>query len=421
MKEMKFNKFYFIFLGLMILSLFLLQVTEAEAQNSCLECHRELEDGLRAPVEAFKNDIHQKFGLTCVSCHGGNEKEDDLESAKDSSFKGTPGRKQIPAFCGDCHQDSDYIRKYNPSLRIDQLGLYWTSQHGKLLKKGDIKVAVCIDCHGSHGILEASHPKSLVFPWNLPSMCGRCHSDKEYMREYSIPITQEKDYRESVHARALFEKKDLSAAVCNDCHGNHGAMPPGVSAIAFVCHQCHPSASELFSQSPHKEAFGEMGISECEACHENHRILPPRDEMLGTGEESVCLNCHEQGSKGFEVSSLYRNRIESFKNKIKKMEEILETAERKGVEVSESKFDLREAQNLLVMVRNLTHSLNVDDFEKKINEGEEILSSVQEKGEKALNEAKFRKRGLIIATIFIFLLATAIFLKIKKIEKKIER
>ena len=43
---------------------------------------------------------------------------------------------------------------------------------------------------------------------------------------------------------------------------------------------------------------------------------------------------------------------------------------------------------------------------------------VIEAGEAALREAKFRKTGLIIATAFIFLLAMALYLKIRQIDKK---
>ncbi len=100
----------------------------------------------------------------------------------------------------------------------------------------------------------------MVFPWNIPQTCGRCHADPEYMKPYKIPTNQLAEYKQSVHARALFEKKDLSAPVCNDCHGNHGANPPEVAAVAFVCRQCHPANGELFSKSPHKKAFDALGV-----------------------------------------------------------------------------------------------------------------------------------------------------------------
>lgn len=385
--------------------------------NSCIKCHGEMEEKLLAPVEAFKQDIHQKFGLNCSDCHGGNPTEEDIDLAKDKTFKGSPQRKQIPELCSSCHSNSNYMRGFNPNLRVDQSALYWTSQHGQLLKKGDTKAAVCTDCHGTHGILASTYPKSRTFPWNIPETCSQCHSDKDYMKNYRIPTNQMDDYKQSVHAHALFEKKNLSAPVCNDCHGNHGAAPPEVTSIAYVCRQCHLSAGELFSQSPHKEAFDKMEISECEACHGNHKILSPSDDMLGTGEEAVCIQCHEADSKPFEIASRIKQKLNEFIEKIDYADSLLDRADRQGVEVSEARFELREADTLLILVRNLIHSFNLSEIVKKIEEGEQVLSEVRESGEASLKEAKFRKTGLIIATCFIFLLATAIFLKIRQISK----
>jgi predicted CXXCH cytochrome family protein len=238
------------------------------------------------------------------------------------------------------------------------------------------------------------------------------------MEGYGISVTQTEGYKQSVHARALFEKKDLSAPVCNDCHGNHGATPPEVSSIAFVCRQCHPSTGELFSESPHKTAFDELDISECEACHGNHKILAPSDEMLGTGEGAVCIECHDSGSKAYAVAATIKKRLDGFKLKMGEAEEKLERADKEGVEVSEAKFRLQEAHTLLVQVRNLTHSVSLEKIEEKIEDGQEVVGEVKEAGDAALREAKFRKRGLIVATIFIFLLAVAILLKIRQIERK---
>jgi predicted CXXCH cytochrome family protein len=401
------------------LSLFLIGFCGGFMQaDSCIDCHKEMEEELLAPVEGFKTDVHQRYGLTCTSCHGGNSEEEDIEMAKDSTFKGSPKRSDIPEYCGECHSNSNYMRNFNPSMRVDQLEIYWTSEHGQLLKKGDTKTAVCIDCHGTHGILEATHPRALVFPWNIPDMCGRCHSSQEYMQGYGISTTQLEDYSGSVHANALFEKKDLSAPVCNDCHGNHGAKPPQISSISFVCRQCHPSTSELFSQSPHKEAYEMMEISECEACHQNHKILPPSDEMLGTGDEAVCIQCHEPDSIPYETASAFKSKLDSFKEKIHHLESMLRSAEQQGVEVSEPEFKLREVNTLLILSRNLTHSLNIMDFEENIREGDLVLEEIQEDGEAALAEAKARKSGLAIVTFFILLLAIALFLKIKQIEKQ---
>ncbi len=404
--------------SLVVLLISFLHLSLDAQEDYCIECHKELEGELLAPVETFEMDIHQQFGLSCADCHGGDPTEEDIDLAKDKTFKGIPQRSRIPEFCASCHSDSSYMRRFNPSIRVDQLNMYWTSEHGQLLKKGDTKVALCTDCHAAHGIQAATYPKSWTFPWNIPQTCGRCHSDKDYMKEYKIPTKQWDDYKESVHAHALFEKKDLSAPVCNDCHGNHGAIPPEVTSIAFVCRQCHPSAGELFSQSPHKKAFDEMELSECEACHGNHKILPPSDEMLGTGENAVCIQCHESDSEPYQIALRIKEKLDAFIKKINIAESLLELADRQGVEVSEPKFMLTEANSTLIFVRNLTHSFSIAEIEEKIVDGEKVVAEVTRAGEAALREAKFRKKGLIIATCFIFLLSIALFLKIKQITKR---
>ena len=43
----------------------------------------------------------------------------------------------IPAYCGKCHSDANLMKKFNPSLRVDQESEYYTSVHGKLLKSGE--------------------------------------------------------------------------------------------------------------------------------------------------------------------------------------------------------------------------------------------------------------------------------------------
>jgi predicted CXXCH cytochrome family protein len=308
------------------------------------------------------------------------------------------------------------MKRFNPNLRVDQLMLYWTSKHGQLIKKGDTNAAVCTDCHGVHGIQTASFPKSSTFPWNIPQTCGRCHADPDYMKSYGIPVKQVEDYKLSVHARDLYEKKDLSAPVCNDCHGNHGAAPPQVTAIAFVCRQCHPSAGDLFSQSPHKAAFDGLGISECEACHGNHKILQPSDEMLAGGQADVCAQCHDAGTEPHETGKQIKQRVGAFVAALDETKSLLAKAESQGVEVSEAKYQLQEATTALVFVRDLTHGLSLPEVEAKLGEGSKVLIEVKGLGLAALHEARFRKTGLVVATIFIFLLAAALYLKIRQMR-----
>ena len=94
---------------------------------------------------------------------------------------------------------------------------------------------------------------------NGDNTCGGCHSNPDTMKPYGIPTDQASKYLQSVHANALLKKQDLSAPTCNDCHGNHGAAPPGVASVENVCSNCHAFQAQLFDASPHKQAFAGAG------------------------------------------------------------------------------------------------------------------------------------------------------------------
>ena len=227
--------------------LFTISISFAKV-NNCIECHKQLEDRLKMPVKEFVEDVHKKIGLTCVSCHGGNADTDDFSEAKSEKygFVGKPSPVQVPKFCGKCHSNVDYMKNYNPSLPVDQEEKYFTSHHGTLLKKGDEKVATCVSCHVPHKILPAIDPRSSVFKKNIPYTCKRCHSDKKLMANYKLPTDQFDSYVKSVHGVSVLEKNDFAAPTCNTCHGNHGAIPPQVGSIKYVCGMCHQNNLKLF-------------------------------------------------------------------------------------------------------------------------------------------------------------------------------
>lgn len=133
-----------------------------QKKSSCIECHIKLDDPrLSAPAKLFDNDIHKSRGLSCNDCHGGDPNADTKEAAKDprKGYLGKPKTLDIPAYCGKCHSDASLMKRFNPSLRVDQEREYYTSVHGKLLKeKGETRVATCISCHSVHGIRAPAIP-----------------------------------------------------------------------------------------------------------------------------------------------------------------------------------------------------------------------------------------------------------------------
>jgi len=213
-------------------------------------------------------------------------------------------------------------------------------------------------------------------------------------------------------------KQDLSAPTCNDCHGNHGATPPGIASVANVCGQCHARQAELFQTSPHKKAFDDKQLGECITCHSNHAILKPNDALIGTQQGALCINCHSSGDKGFAAAGMMRTRIDELIASIDKSTSILTQAERKGMEVSKPKFELKGATDALTHARVLIHSSSTAEVEKVVAPGLEVADKGYQAGVAALGEWKFRREGLAVSLVFILFLAFLVYLKIRQIESR---
>src|SRR5574342_1289418 len=135
-------------------------------------------------------------------------------------------------------------------------------------------------------------------------------------------------YKKSVHWKMMTTKGDLSVPTCNDCHGNHGAAPPGVQWVGNVCGQCHSVQADLFRKSVHAKAFTEMGTPGCATCHENHGIQAPGDHMLGVGDKAVCAACHAADDPGGQRATQMRGLIDALAEEERKAHDVLLQAER---------------------------------------------------------------------------------------------
>jgi len=400
---------------------FLLLVSaSAQKKNSCVDCHSQIEGTLSEPVRLLKGDVHDSRGLSCVDCHRGDASSDDMAMAMDrkKGFIGKPRPSDIPGLCGRCHSDAAFMKTFNPSLRVDQEREYSTSVHGKLLRSGEQKVATCVSCHGEHGVRAVNDTQSKVYALNVAETCGACHANADYMKTFNIPHDQYDKYKTSVHAKALYDKQDLSAPTCNDCHGNHGAAPPGLASVANVCGQCHVRQASLFQSSPHKTVFGLMEVGECVQCHSNHGIQTPSDEMLGVGERSACTQCHSDGDNGHAAAKRMRERIDEITASITRATEVLDRAERAGMEVSKPRFDLNDAKDALTQSRVLVHAFSPAEIDKIIDSGVDVSNRSYEAGGAALNELSFRRKGLAGSLFFILFLAVLIYLKVRQLESR---
>jgi hypothetical protein len=364
-------------------------------------------------VQQFREGVHAAVGLSCHDCHGGNPDPslaDDLDRAMDEGYRpnpyrGVPEPTTVPGTCARCHSSPEIMRRFNPNARVDQEREYWTSQHGQALKSGDVRVATCTSCHGVHGILAADNPRSSVYPTRVAQTCRACHADAEHMSGYELadgiplPIDQYDLWRQSVHAVALLDREDLSAPTCNDCHGNHGARPPGVQSVAFVCGECHGREAELFRQSPkrtgfdtHNELLADAGpdgctvchadpepaasltglhsMTECAACHGNHGVVRPTMAMLSPLPESPCVFCHEGPDSLTPEAADFQEQATRYRQV---MDDLIQEAGQMGLEADE-RFDWLVDQATALEYHRLAGGSDQEDGARLRPEFERLFS-----------------------------------------------
>jgi hypothetical protein len=393
----------------------------AARADSCVPCHLETGDGrLVKPAKDFTEDIHAAKGFGCVACHGGDATVSGMEAMDPSKgYIGKPQRQQVAQVCGHCHSDARFMKRYNPSLRVDQVAEYATSVHGRRLKElGDPKVATCVSCHPAHSIRPPSDPKSSVYPLQVADTCGRCHADPKYMEGYGIPTDQLQRYKTSVHWMMMSVKGDLSAPTCNDCHGNHGAAPPGVNWVGNVCGQCHTVMGDLYAKSVHARVFAQMGAPGCATCHDNHGIQRASDDMLGPGPGAVCVACHTPDDKGGKSAAEMHRLLDSLRGETERARMILLRAERAGMEVSQAQFELNGAKDALVKAQAAVHTFTVEGVRRETEPGLAVSAKAYARGVRALDELQFRRKGLAVSVVVILALIGGLVTKIRELDRR---
>ena len=388
------------------------QAQALPVSEDCVTCHLKLpQERLSQPAKSYPKDIHAEIGLGCLSCHGSGG-SDVLDPAM--GFLHRPERKNIPALCGRCHSDGAFMRQFDPSLRTDQVTEYWTSVHGQLLRsKNDTSVATCVDCHPAHDIRPPSDPTSSVYPKNVPTTCGRCHSDPKRMAGRGIPTDQVEKYTSSVHGKLLLEKGDVSAPVCNTCHGNHGAAPPGLSSVRNVCGNCHTVMADNFDQSGHERLFADKNLPGCATCHNHHDIQNVSDDMLVSRTQTVCRQCHAVDDPNGGEFLAIKGVLDSLSQAADSSKELLDHAENLGMEVSTALFELQDVTNAETRSRNAVHTFSADAVRKEAAPGFEVTSKALARGNAALEEHTYRRQGLAVFTLFVLLLMAGLLLKIR--------
>lgn len=369
----------------------------AAPANACKVCHSQVE------VE-FRESAHREE-LSCVSCHGGDPATTEVGQAHGKGFRGKLSRAQVPAFCAECHADAGRMRPYG--LSTDQYALYQTSEHGRKFAQGDTRVAICTDCHGSHRILPKSDPHSPVNPQNIASTCGHCHADAARMAPYGLPADVVEQYQASVHALARRQGGAAQAPACADCHGSHGAAPPGLGDVSKVCMHCHRQTREFFRLSPHRN-MAASGEGECAACHGNHRILLPERKMW----TATCAACHEPASEAARTGEKILALFTQADEEVERARQAIARARQIPLDVSDYEARLNTATTYLVEAEPLSHSLDVEAVEETTRKSRSVAQELQAEIHQEIRV--FEGHDLIVVFIWLYILITILVLQYYK-------
>jgi Cytochrome c3/Doubled CXXCH motif (Paired_CXXCH_1) len=227
---------------------------------------------------------------------------------------GAAALAQTGGTCVDCHSVLD------PPYKVTQ-EQFSQDIHAQ-------KGLTCASCHGGDPTKDDQDAMSRKAGFrgkierkDVPALCGRCHSDSAYMRQYnpSLRTDQYAQYLTSIHGK-LRAKGDDKVAVCTDCHGVHDLRPASDTRskvhplnIAQTCAHCHADAAYMkgysiptdqfagYSASVHHDALavrGDLSAPTCTTCHGNHGAAPPGVATV----QNVCATCHVFQAQLFDAS-----------------------------------------------------------------------------------------------------------------------
>ncbi len=216
--------------------------------ETCGKCHEDLdltkkhEIYVQKPIEIYESSVHGKASLggiyvaaTCNDCHstGGSAHSILPPGSPDSPIN----HFNIPHTCGKCHR----------SIERD----YWEGIHGKLTARGETDSPVCTHCHGEHGIIPTTDPRSPVNPIHIAeATCSPCHESAYLNQKYGAPTGRLKSFIDSYHGLKS-KAGDITVANCASCHGAHRILPASDSTSSInpanlqqTCGRCHPGISK---------------------------------------------------------------------------------------------------------------------------------------------------------------------------------
>jgi nitrate/TMAO reductase-like tetraheme cytochrome c subunit len=213
------------------------RTSHAGLEATCGKCHANEAMVLKAKLPGgnvgaqFHDSIHGRAlagaargsAPTCTNCHGAHsihQKSDPLSSTH---------RARIPDTCGACH--------------TKEKQQFAQGQHGKLRQNGNLGAPGCTDCHGAHRIQAHDLP---LFQTEVIKECGNCHADylKTYRDTFHGQVTALGYSRMATCASCHGSHEILPAS-------NPASMVSPQNRLK-TCQTCHAGATQNFANyDPH--------------------------------------------------------------------------------------------------------------------------------------------------------------------------
>jgi cytochrome b subunit of formate dehydrogenase len=229
--------------------------------TTCGTCHENLDITTKYdilidhPITIYESSVHGQatqggvyVAATCNDCHstGGSAHKILSPGFQESSIN----HFNIPRTCGKCHKGVEQD--------------FWEGIHGKLVARGETDAPVCTHCHGEHGILSPSDPRSPVSRAKVAEKtCAPCHESAVLNEKYGLQSGRLATFIDSYHGLKT-KAGDTHVANCASCHGVHRILPssdptstiyPG--NLQKTCGECHPGISVALASMPIHGVRGE--------------------------------------------------------------------------------------------------------------------------------------------------------------------
>lgn len=223
----------------------------AAAEQSCRECHRKLNPGLIADLEASP---HERVPVTCEECHGSDH--DEIFAVKG---------EVPPTVCARCHEKewTEFARsrhgrylkegKVDPTLRVHFASVgscsLTTGCHSIQKKYPDGSVGRCGGCHPTHTF--SNHEA------RNPAVCLTCHAGRDNS-EFEM-------WSRSAHSLKS-PSRDGLIADCVECHDSHDVSVGMTHGLSPVARETPPLFVPTLSVEEFTEARQAM-LDRCRKCH----------------------------------------------------------------------------------------------------------------------------------------------------------